>query len=66
LGGDRLGEDGSGGDGSGKNKLVGDGLVRNGLVAKKVAADPPFNWFLYNVIRSYVLVEAWKRRPRNP
>jgi hypothetical protein len=25
--------------------LVGDGSVRNGSVAKKVAADPPFNWY---------------------
>jgi hypothetical protein len=37
---------GLGGDGSGKNGSVGDRSVRNGLVAKKIAADPPFNWFL--------------------
>jgi hypothetical protein len=45
LGGDRSGEDGSGGENSGKNGLVGDGSVGNGSVMKKVAADPPFNWF---------------------
>ena len=38
----RLGRYRSGGDGSG-----GDGSGGDGSVAKKVAANPPFYWFLY-------------------
>jgi hypothetical protein len=35
------------GDGSVRDGSIWDKLGRNRSVAKKVAADPPFYWFLY-------------------
>jgi hypothetical protein len=42
------------GDGSVRDGSVGDGSFGHGSVAKKVAADPPFNWF--SVEMNYLLL----------
>jgi hypothetical protein len=68
---DGLGGYGSGGDGSVGDKSVGDGSVgdksvRNGSVGersvvKKVAADPPFNWFILQIVVRFYVRESLLR-----